>query len=97
MRTNTKQILLQWQTVIVSALSYIHFAEQNLSNPELAVLLDGWIAWATANAPTGLPEEQRTELLQAAFTAYNTGDKNRAIAYRRVADVMKNRESYRPE
>lgn len=41
----------EWAIAATVGLSLVNFLEQNLDDKELAVVIDGWLAWAGANIP----------------------------------------------
>ena len=83
----------QWQIVATSALSFIHFVEQNVTDPELALLLDGWIAWSCTNSPC--EQNETVQRLENLFKTYNYGAAPQdRLRYARVKRVMVDRKNY---
>jgi hypothetical protein len=90
--------LQMWQASAISGLSCINFLEQNLDLKELSLVMDGWAAWAAANLPKDVKDEDRPKLLTVAFNRYSdlcqqAGGRQLA-SWKNCVEGFKNREKY---
>jgi len=86
-----------WELAVTSGLSLVNFLEQMLDDKELAVVIDGWLAWSQANIPPG-NDDIAAAAISTLFNRYTAGccqaGGQQLRAQERVVTVFREREEH---